>query len=222
MTKHPAIEAWVDFVRGISAPAPSAAMEQHLASGCARCRERFDAATRAHRVLGWDARHAVPRAVVRRAEALFEGRRDESPAPIAWLRAILVRDTSGEPLPAGVRSRTSSRHALYWAGNYVIDLHIAPHPEPGRMSLTGQIVRRSDKTNPVPRADVQLRRGDEIVAQAVGNLFGEFALSFGAQPGLRLTIPVEDGGEAIELPVDQATWFAAPEDSKSSAAPLPT
>src|SRR2546427_1109699 len=79
---HFDIEAWVDFVRGLSAPAQNSAMQTHLASGCARCSEIHSWFARIWKAGRSAAEDRVPEGWSRKAEEIL---RTETMAPIRLL-----------------------------------------------------------------------------------------------------------------------------------------
>src|SRR2546429_5574812 len=68
--KHFDIVQWTDFARGVTPDHDRDAMETHLGSGCARCRETFYVVKRVVQAARADSRSEPPEHVVRCAKAI--------------------------------------------------------------------------------------------------------------------------------------------------------
>ena len=132
LMKHFNIWQWTDYVRVLGDDVARSAMEAHLSSGCARCQRTVN-------VLRERGRHGAGRGRLRAACNTRSGmRRRSTPCPdpkksvFPRLVARLVHDSIREPLPAGMRAQDSlSRHALYEAGSYCLDLQLEHSLRPG-------------------------------------------------------------------------------------------
>lgn len=198
--KHFNIEQWADFSRGLDRDIDRSAMETHLAVGCERCShlvKMFGSMAAAARA---DAAYEPPASALRLARAIYQ-----IPKPQRML-ARLVFDTFREPLQAGVRAQDrQTRHALYEAGGYCVDLRL-DQPRPNDMAtLVGQL---ADRDHPGVDADdvrVELKTRKEILASANCNRFGEFQLEYRPAPALRLDVILGSSGKRLELPLGGLT-----------------
>src|SRR5204863_8914803 len=115
---------WTDLARGLVDARPArSAMEAHL-PGCPRC-ERVVSMLRGVRTTARaEAGYEPPERAIRYARAIYSL---YGPEKISFPRLIarLVYDSGRAPLPAGMRSQNRlSRHALYEAGNYCLDVQV--------------------------------------------------------------------------------------------------
>jgi hypothetical protein len=197
---HFKIEQWADFSRGVGSDIDRSAMETHLSTGCARCSRLVKMFGSVAAVARTEAAYEPPASAVRLAAAIYQIRKPER------LLARLVFDTFREPLPAGVRTQDrQTRHALYEAGGYSVDLRL-DHQRPTEMaSLVGQL---ADRDHPGAAADgvrVELKTREQILASANCNRFGEFQLDYRPAPGLRLDVVLGSSGKRLELPLNGLT-----------------
>ena len=191
LVKHLTATDAADFVRSVSASATRQRIERHLATGCARCARavtlyRWIAST-AREERQWD----PPLAIVARAADIFAipPRRVE---PLTH-RVIprLIFDSLRQPLPAGVRASNSvTRHVLYRADDFFIDLRIDREHGARRVSIIGQVAPRSDThaAAPLDAVSVLLLDRRHIVARPSVNAFGEFHFDYDAHAQMRLRI----------------------------------
>ena len=201
--KHFDISDWTDFARGVTAAADRAVMEAHVTSGCRRCRttlafvERLVASTRA------DSRYGPPEPVVRCAKAISALLRPQR-SPVSRLVARLVYDSFHDPAPVGIRAQDRvSRHTLYEAGNFSLDLRLEQEKGSPLATLVGQLTNRRDPDSTLSEAPVLLMARKDIVAQAVYNRFGEFQMDYPPTPRLRLCVALDPPGKRIELSLHQ-------------------
>ena len=146
-----------------------------------------------------DAAYEPPLSVIRLARAIYQPQKPERTL------ARLVFDSFREPLPAGVRTQDrQSRHALYEAGGYCVDIRLE-HQRPADIAtLVGQL---ADRDHPGVDADdvrVELMTRKEILASANCNRFGEFQLDYRPAPALRLNVILGSSGKRLELPLERA------------------
>src|SRR3989442_1049638 len=119
--KHFDISEWTDFVRGVTSD--RSPMEAH-ASRCVRCRATLSLVTRIVQSARTEGQYEPPDRLVRWAKAISALQRPER-SSVLRLVARLVYDSFREPLPAGLRAADRvSRHALYEAGNFSVDLRL--------------------------------------------------------------------------------------------------
>jgi hypothetical protein len=176
-------------------------MEQHLASGCARCTQFVTRYSRIVSTAREEGRWDPPRGVIERAEEIFAipARRLE---PLKRrLLGRLVFDSFRQPLPAGVRASNSvTRHVLYRAGDFFIDLRVDAQQGVRRVSIVGQVARRDPPhdANELESVSVLLIDRRTVLARTPVNTFGEFHLDVDAHAQVRLRILV---GEQTGLDV---------------------
>jgi hypothetical protein len=197
---HFNIWQWVDFSRGLAEGIDRGAMETHLASGCDTCRRMVHVLAAVGVAARADAEYEPPASALRLARAIFP------PAPSKSLVARLVFDTFREPLPAGLRSQEPlTRHALWEAGSYYVDLRVE-HQRPGDMvTLVGQLADRDNPGANAADVRVQLKTRDKTLATAACNRFGEFHLDYRPAPALRLDVCLGTSGKRLELPLSGLT-----------------
>ncbi len=216
LVKHLTAADAADFVRGVSAPAARQRIERHLTSGCARC-ERVvtlhrNIASTARAEPQWD----PPVDVVARAVEIFAiaPRRVE---PLTH-RVIsrLIFDSLRQPLPAGVRGSNSvTRHVLYRAGDFFIDLRIDREHGARRVSIVGQVAPRTapDAITPSQAVSVLLLDRRCVVARPPVNSFGEFHLHYDVHAHMRLRILL---GEQTGLDLPLSRLLESPSNRESA------
>lgn len=203
-TSHFDIADWADYGRGCAAPADRAAMQAHLEAGCRRCRALADLVQR----IVVSARSGVlaepPPDVLRCAKALSALQRPRAGG--GWSLARLVYDSFQEPLTAGMRADDRPpRHAVFEAGDFLVDLRV--EPEPGSVTLVGQLSHRAGRGRPLDEAPVLVMARQDVVAHAIYNRFGEFQLEYPPRRDLRLCIALAPPDQRIEVSLNA---FARP------------
>jgi len=180
----------------------------HLANGCAVCCETRDWYQQVRLVAAGDDTVEPPQWVFKRAVRVFETQH-QRPAlsqRIGAAIASLVFDSFAAPALAGVRStETTERQLLYRAGDYSIDLQIAPS-EHARADLNGQVLKESDpKFESVSGLRLDIARNDKVVFSAVTNEMGEFRIS-GMKLGVyNLRVELPEGNITVpDLPVSES------------------
>lgn len=196
------ITDWTDFVRGLTTPAQTRAMEARLAAGDAEAQRTVAALGRIAAVGRADEEEAVPAYAVRIAKAFGVVRRATTPqTEHRRLPFSILFDSLTAPAAAGTRGLAASERQLtVVAGDYLVDLEVEP-PNPGRRAaLAGQVVHRHDASRPAMDVPVLACRGEQILGSAQTNRFGEFQLADMAAEVERLCLRVE--AEAlIEIPL---------------------
>ena len=197
--KHFSEQEWVDFVRGIGQPRVNSDIEAHIVGGCRDC-ERADWMWRkVHSITGNEPSLTPPDDVVRMAKLGFATR--TSPTPGLWTVARLTFDSFNQPLTAGVRSGTStSRQLLFEAGETIVDLVLDIGPEPGTVSLVGQVVDKlGAQIAPRKVAIILWTETGQPLLETPTNEFGEFQMEIAGQNRLRLSVEI-DGHKSIRIP----------------------
>lgn len=175
-TAHPDDD---DLIGHLAAGSPAGSgVGRHLAS-CRACAETAALLALVRDTVVDDARHPVPATAVARAQALFGADRAGRgvAAPLAALRRIaadLVFDSWGRLAPgfAGVRGNGESRHLVWQAGEFDIDVQVQPG-EAGIGRLLGQVT--APEGEPALTCVLSDRTG-AAVATAELDEFGGFAL----------------------------------------------
>ncbi len=189
--KHFDLSAWTDFVRGTAAAGDHAAMEAHLARGCAKCGRSVEILRNFAAAAASGSQYSAPEYMIQCAKAIFSLQQPEKVHILPRILARLVYDSFLEPLPAGIRSQQRlSRQTLYEAGDFRLDLRLEQERGSTRVSLVGQIEDRKDPSRKVGSVPVLLAAGKEIVAKTISNQFGEFQFSYEPKSRLRLYVPI--------------------------------
>lgn len=180
---------WTGFVRGIAAEQDHAAMEAHILSGCRRCWRTVGAlgiAMTAHAEGGCPSPEFADAARIARAIYPLE---ELERVYIPRIVARLVYDSFRDRLSAGMRSRPSiTRHALYQAEDYSLDLLIEHRWGTAYVALVGQIANQTDPETFLANLPVFLMSGKQVVAYAFSNAFGEFQFEYRLAGSLRLQV----------------------------------
>jgi hypothetical protein len=194
---------WTDFVRGLVGAAPRMAMEEHLSSGCRRC-ERFVSTLRGVAATAHaDASYDPPEYAIRYAKAIFSLNQPEK-FSFPRMVARLVHDSFNAPLPAGIRSQDrQSRHALYEAGSYYLDLQLEHQPRSGLITLIGQLEDRNKPAASTADVPVRLMDRTTLVASTLANRFGEFHLEYSPARNLRLQVPLPAVGKRLDVALNR-------------------
>lgn len=202
--KHFNIWQWADYARGLFDEVDRPAMEAHLSSGCARCGGTVRTFQSVTATAGGEAGHEPPEHALRYAQAVYSLFRPETTS-LPRLIARLVHDSAGQPLPAGIRAQAQlSRHALYEAGSYYLDLQFNLQSPAGPVMLVGQL---ADRRNPSSNTAVPvwLMRQKKVVTSTLSGRFGEFELEFQPARHLRLSIPLRGASKRLDIPLNGLT-----------------
>jgi hypothetical protein len=197
---HFDLEQWADFSRGLDRDIDRSAMESHLSTGCARCSHLMKMFANVAAVARMEASYEPPPNVIRLARAIYQPQKPERTL------ARLVFDSFREPLPAGVRTQDrQTRHALYEAGGYSVDIRLE-HQRPADLAtLVGQLADREHPGVDAGDVRVELVTKKEILASANCNRFGEFQLDYRPEPALRLDVVLGSSGRRLEVPLGGLT-----------------
>jgi hypothetical protein len=190
----PSFEQLVDFLDRRLDEADATAVAIHMA-GCPACSDVTGWYERVRGAAASDDSIAPPAWVLKRAVRIFDAQQRSSPRlteRIGQVIASLVFDSFARPALAGVRStETANRQLLYRAGDYSIDLQVAPS-EHSQLDLIGQVLKEGEPSfESVSGLKLDITRGGGVVFSAVTDGMGEFKLS-GVEPGiydLRVQLP---------------------------------
>jgi hypothetical protein len=206
--KCPKFEQLVDYLDNRLTKSESATVSAHLATRCQSCAETRTWYERVRAVTASDESTEPPTWVLKRAIRIFGTQRDRPRLVerIGQAVASLVFDSLARPALAGVRStETTNRQLLYRAGDYSIDLQVAPSDQ-SRADLIGQVLREGETTfESVSGLRLEIARGGENRYSAVTDAMGEFKIG-GMDCGtydLRVELP-EGSITVPQLPVTQA------------------
>jgi hypothetical protein len=204
LMKHFSIWQWTDFARGLVETVPGSAMEAHL-SGCRRCEQLVRVLRDVAKTARGEADYNPPEYAIRQAHATFSLYRPET-ISFPRMLARLVHDSFSAPLPAGMRSQDRhSRHALYEAEGYCLDLQLEHQPRSGLITLIGQLADRNKPATSTADVPVWLMGRQNLVASTLCNRFGEFHLDYAPARDLRLQVPVAAAGKRFEVSLNRLT-----------------
>jgi len=203
--KHFSIWQWTDYVRVLGDEGARSAMEAHLSSGCARCQRTVNVLRRVAATARGEADYEPPAYAIRYAQAIYSLSRPEI-VGFSRLVARLVHDSFREPLPAGMRAQDRlSRHALYEAGSYCLDLQLEQQLASGLVTLIGQLADRNKPAASTAEVPVWLMERKSLVASTLCNPFGEFQLEYAPTRDLRLCVPLRAARKRLEVSLDRLT-----------------
>jgi len=202
----PGFEQVIDYLNGKLTPPQTEQVAAHLASDCAACAETLAWYERLRAVAASDDTVAPPAWVFKQAVRIFDtARRPRLVERFGEALARLVFDSFARPQLAGIRStETSNRQLLYRAGDYSIDIQIAPSTGE-RSDLIGQVLREGEATfESVTNLRLEIARRNEPLYSTVTDEMGEFKISDIDYGTYDLRIELADGRITIpELPVSQ-------------------
>ena len=199
---------WVDFARGLCAGENASAMRAHLDSKCEECVKSLAVWQTVLAHLSPEARYRPPRQTMKAVLKEYSAHK-----PWRWLlsasrMAELVFDSFRQPSPALVRGAASvSRRLVHQAEPFVIDLRLETVRD--RLFLIGQILNSEDPEQRMHGVDVLLLEGEDLIASAKANSFGEFEVQSECDRDLRLFINIR-GHRAIGIPVSRDDESTAP------------
>jgi len=141
-----------------------------------------------------------PDHLLRWARALFATRSQEPGSAPLRLVARLVHDSMAAPELSGIRAQSRiSRHLLYEAGAFGLDLRLEYERGSSRVTLVGQLLDRQQPERSLTDVSVQLVRGRTQVSRAQCNQFGEFQLEYEPQGRLRLSVNEQRRRQRVEV-----------------------
>ncbi len=191
---HFEITEWVDYARGLTDAQGRAAMERHLSSGCVRCDKTSRILKLVATVAGEDAGYQPPFHLMHNARAIYALQHPVAARSFSRFVTRLIYDSSQDAMPAGVRSRSRiTRHALYEAENYSLDLRLEQQRGAARVTLVGQLANRDEPGKPLSGVPVFLMAGRKIMGRATGNAFGEFQMEYQPKQRLHLSVQPDSG-----------------------------
>jgi hypothetical protein len=203
--KHFSTQVWVDFVRGTTNPATTAAVEKHLAEQCPECLKSMGIWRSVMQHTRQSNRTHPPESSLRAVKAGFGLRKALSFVSGKLDLATLQFDSEQQPLVAGVRGGpASARQLLYKSGSVCIDMRMEPTPGSESVVLIGQLLDSMNPGQGISGVSVSLlSKGDTVSSKQTNNV-GEF--DFGLEPGrdIQLVFRIGDS-RTIVVSVPEAT-----------------
>jgi len=191
---------WADYVRGQVTPDQSGEMQGHLQSGCSRCGEVAGQFSKLAAVCAREHAYMVPEHVERSVKAFFALNRQPKVSALSRILASLVYDSVNDPQPAGVRmGHQISRHVLFDAGDYSVDLRFEHEKGSSSMVLVGQIANRKTPEDMISHFPVILLSGSQELSRSLSNSYGEFQLEYTPREELHLLVPLGMKGQELEV-----------------------
>jgi hypothetical protein len=198
---HFDIADWTDYARDLIQDDKRSEMEDHLASGCARCGRTLSALERVVTLARTDLQQPLPEHAMRAVKALSAIHLPERAPRLLSLALQLAFDSFLEPAPAGTRSlEISSRHLVYYAQNYALDLRLEYEADTEMLQLGGEILDR--KFGPVSNVPAFLIADDQVVSRSTSGDLGEFNMACDNQGAIRLCLVMNDD-ECIDVSLDR-------------------
>lgn len=203
----PRFELLIDFLDDRLDEKEAARIAAHLLTNCETCDKSRNWYMQVKSIAAGDDSSAPPSWVLKRAERIFEtARRPRRPARFGQGIASLVFDSFAHPAFAGVRSpETANRQLLYSAGDYRVDLQVAP-AEHSQADLIGQVLLEGETGfDAVSGLTLDIERDGKVVYSVKTDEMGEFkvvGLEFGVYD---LNVELSEGIITIpDLPISES------------------
>jgi hypothetical protein len=195
-------------------------MREHLAGGCAECRQTADFCNNLAAVCQEMEAYEVPESAVRLARSIFPTQASSRPARVARIPVELLFDSFLVPSPAGLRATWQvGWQALYRAGDCSVDLRVEPDLSSSRAAVIGQISNHLAPEAEMADVPVCLKQGKLILAEARSNRFGEFQMEYEQQSRIQLCIYLEGGSKCIHVPIKKVAMDKRPGASRVNPDP---
>ena len=202
--RHFDIADWVDYVREQVAPVQYSEMLGHLQSGCTKCRKVVDQLSKFAAICAGEEAYCVPEHLERSVKAFFALHKQPQVSLLKRVIGNLMYDSLNDPQPAGVRmGHQISRHVLFQAGDYSVDLRFEHEKGSSSMVMVGQIANRQTPEEQVAHFPVILLSGSRELTRSLSNSFGEFQLEYTPQSDLHLLVPLGSKGQELEVALNQ-------------------
>ena len=203
--KCPGFESLIDYLDGRLTGTEATRLSAHLATDCNACAETRNWYVNLRAVVAGDDSCEPPPWVLKRAIRMFEMERARPRLVerVGQKIAALLFDSLTRPAVAGVRStETANRQLLYRAGDYSIDLQVAPSDQ-SRADLIGQVLKEGETAfQSVAGLALSLSREDETVCSVVTNEMGEFKIKAIQQGNYDLSVVTPEGVISVhDLPI---------------------
>ncbi len=198
---HFDIADWTDYARNLIQDELRGDMDEHLASGCARCGRTLKALERVVTLARTDLQQPLPEHAMRSVKALSAIHLPERAPKLVSLALQLAFDSFLEPAPAGTRAlELNSRHLVYYAQNYALDLRLEYEAGTEMLQLGGEILDR--KFGPVSNVPAFLISDDQVVSRSTSGDLGEFNMVCDNEGSIRLCLVMNDD-ECIDVSLDR-------------------
>jgi hypothetical protein len=195
---------WANFVRNQVSPQQYQAMLSHLQSGCSKCRNIKELLERFAIICKSETAYGVPEAVERSVKAFFALNRQPRVSLFQRILGDLSYDSLDDPQPVGLRAgHQISRHVLFQAGDYSVDLRFEHERGSASMVMVGQIANRRMPDELMAHVPVILFSGTRELTRSLSNSFGEFQLEYTPQANLNLRVPLEARGQELEVVLNE-------------------
>jgi hypothetical protein len=195
---------WADFVRNQVSPQRHHVMLSHLQSGCSKCRNIKELLERFAIICKSETAYGVPEAVERSVKAFFALNRQPRVSLFQRILGDLSYDSLDDPQPVGLRAgHQISRHVLFQAGDYSVDLRFEHERGSASMVMVGQIANRRMPEELMAHVPVILFSGTRELTRSLSNSFGEFQLEYTPQANLNLRVPLEARGQELEVVLNE-------------------
>jgi hypothetical protein len=206
--KCPGFEQLIDYLDNRLTESESARVAAHLSENCQSCGETRDWYERVRVIAASDESIEPPSWAFKRAVRIFETQRDRPKLArrIGQAVASLVFDSFARPALAGIRStETTNRQLLYRAGDYSIDLQIAP-TERATAELIGQALKEGETSfESVAGLKLEITSGDKLICSTVTDEMGEFKIRDIDYGTYDLRIELSEGSITVQqLPITQS------------------
>jgi hypothetical protein len=203
--KCPGFERLIDYLDGRLTGTEADRHSAHLAADCHACAETRKWYVNLKTVVAADDSIEPPPWVLKRAIRMFETQRARPRLVerVGQKIAALLFDSLTRPAVAGVRStETANRQLLYRAGDYSIDLQVAPSDQ-SRADLMGQVLKEGETAfQSVAGLALSLNRKGEDVCSVVTNEMGEFKIKAIQQGNYDLSVVTPEGVISVhDLPI---------------------
>jgi hypothetical protein len=188
--KHFSTEQWIDFVSEVVSTESRQNMERHLKEGCKTCNRNLSLWLRVRNVASAEKSYQPPLEVVQRAQSAFAASNLALKRRRAFRLADILFDSFLQPAFEGARSAaTGTRHMLYRADPYQIDIQIEMGGDGRTLAITGQVLdsRHPGSSNEGVLVVVSNLRGQVI--RATTNQVGEFRSEILDSGNLELVFP---------------------------------
>src|SRR5467141_233837 len=173
--KHFTAEEWIDFVTRVVCTITKEKMKEHLEQGCKRCSKIVSQWQRLRQTAETEANYKPPGDAVRIAKASFAGSSSAEVQKRPDVLAELLFDSLLQPVLEGIRSTSiGTRHMLYRADPFQIDLLIEPQVGGRSVVVTGQLLDLRHPEIVGHNLQVTLSNLRGRVVQTTTNQFGEF------------------------------------------------
>jgi hypothetical protein len=207
---HFSSQVWVDFIRHVATPQDSAAITQHLDTGCESCSREKTVWSKVAAFAKTESTYEPPQNVVNVAKSLMQPPKAERKLRLREI-ARLVYDSFAAPELVGVRSAAGvgSRQLLYRAGEVMIDVRFEEDEGSERFALTGQVFRDSESKIGMTRVPISLISGKDELVRTSTNQFGEFYLEHESAKDLHVSLEISMEKDVF-IPLDESVWRVAP------------